>query len=206
MAYEQLTRGDLRALALTFATGSDSNNRWGGRVNTWLNEGLRRFWQGQYGVEDVITFTTTAGQREYPLPQGMLYPRLLLCNGLPIEYREMRDQDYYAAGNSRPGWYTPYGPYIYLGPQAPDGEYQMKFFFTRAPYPMTGDAQEPELPPMWRTSIAKYAAGMIALAERDLQQAQALLQEFAFEKKDFEEYKTMKTLDNFLKVGNPYQY
>jgi hypothetical protein len=130
----------------------------------------------------------------------------MMVDGLPIEYRELRDQDYYAQGNSRPGWYTPWGTQFYIGPQAPDAVYKIQLWYTRAPLAMIVDTQEPEVPAMWRTAIAKYAAGMIAIAERDMTQAQALLQEFAYEKKDFEERQQLRTIDTFLTVSNPSQY
>lgn len=202
MAYEDLNLGQLRRLALTYNSGSDAQNRWGSNMNLWINEGLRRFYQGHDGVEDSVTFTTVSGQRAYPLPEGYLYVRMFLLNGLPIEYRELMDQDYYAQGNSRPGWYTPWGGKLYLGPLAPDTAYTCQMFFYRSPKAMINDNDVPEIPQQWRTSLAKYGAAMACIADRDLQTAQALLQEYIYEKQDFDNYKTIRTRDNFLSIGN----
>ena len=67
------------------------------------------------------------------------------------------------------------------------------------------DDDVPEIPQQWRTALAKYGAAMACIADRDLQTAQALLQEYIYEKQDFDNYKTIRTRDNFLSIGNRFQ-
>ena len=78
---------------------------------------------------------------------------------------------------------------LYLGPLAPDTAYNCQMFFYRSPKAMLKDDDVPEIPQQWRTALAKYGAAMACIADRDLQTAQALLQEYIYEKQDFDNYK-----------------
>jgi hypothetical protein len=209
MAIEALTLKDLRQTALAYVGESDSQNHFGSRMNLWVNEGLRKMYAGITGVEEEYTTTCVPGQRMYPVPAGFLFDKMLMIDNYQLEFRTTNDLDYYAAGNSRPLWYTLWGKpntKIYLGPQSPDSTYNFHLFYYRTPAKMVADTDEPELPAQWRTALSKWAAAQAMLADGDTTQAQALLQDFIEERANFQAWFTDESRNNYLSVQYSAEY
>jgi hypothetical protein len=204
MAIENLTLADLRQTALVYVGESDTQNHFGSRMNLWVNEGVRKMYAGSMGVEDLYTTTLTVGQRSYPMPAGFLYEKMVLVDNSQMEFRTTADLDYYAAGNSRPTWYTFWqkpNTQLFLGPQPPDSAYSMQIFYYRTPSELVADTDVPELPPQWRLAPAKWAAAQAMLADGLLQQAQALMSDFAVDQNSFLEFLTDESRNNYLTVS-----
>jgi hypothetical protein len=209
MAIEALTLKDLRQTALAYIGETDTQNHFGSRMNLWINEGLRKMYAGTMGVEEEYITTCVPGQRSYPVPDGFLYDKMLLIDNSQLEFRTTNDLDYYAAGNSRPTWYTFWGKpstKIYLGPQAPDSPYEFHLFYYRTPSVMSNDTDIPELPPQWRTSLSKWAAAQAMIADGDAQQAQSLLADFVEDRASFQSWFTDESRNNYLTVQYMAEY
>lgn len=204
MAIENLSLKDLRQTALAYIGESDNQNHFGSRMNLWVNEGVRKMFGGSMGVEDVYNTTLVVGQRNYTLPDGFLFEKMVLTDNIQLEFRTSNDLDFYAQGNSRPVWYTFWGKpntELWLGPMPPDSPYQMQIWYYRTPNKLVLDTDIPELPAQWRLAPAKWAAAQARIADGLTQMAQPLMQDFMMDQQSFLEYMTNESRNNFLNVG-----
>lgn len=203
MAIESLTLKDLRQTALAYIGESDNQNHFGSRMNLWVNEGLRKMYGGSMGVEDVYNTTLVKGQRNYTMPDGFLFEKMVLIDNMQMEFRTSNDLDFYAQGNSRPTWYTFWGKpniQLWVGPQASDTPYKMTVWYYRTPNKLVNDTDIPELPAQWRLAPAKWAAAQARVADGMASLAQPLLQDFMMDHQSFQDYMTNESRNNYLSV------
>lgn len=189
MAFESMTLKDLRELALVYIGENDAHSHFGSKMNVWLNAGVRKMWDGCEGIEDIWSFRTTDGKRNYELPPNFLRDRLVTVDGDAIEYTGMENIDFLSTGTGRPKWYTFWGKpkiQLWVGPLTPGRSYTIQILGYRGPNMMVADDDQPEIPPQWRDAVAKYAAAQACNADLLPALRKDLLTEFEVERLDFQ--------------------
>lgn len=199
-------------MALLYAGQSDNQSMYGDMVNVWLNEALVDIYQ-EHGIEDSITGLCVPGVRTVPLPLGFIAEKMVMVNRMPLDYKtDPNKLDFFSQSNSLPQWYTIWNKpssAIQLGPMPPDSAYPLEVWFFRSPLEMTDDSHFPELPPRWRTAIAKKAATEILITDGlflHKDKYEGLIRQYERMRTEFLAYFTAESRNNYdtPRLDRPY--
>jgi len=222
LQFAPITFKDLQVSALGKARASMRANAWGSAVARWLNEAHKIMVAKGDGVQDYAEFVTVNGQNRYPLPPGWISFFEVEFNGMPILPMRLSEMDHYSNWTSAgappppppensPDWniqyqlgttdaidrYVVWGGEMELGPLPPSGEYPVSMYYYRQAGMMVEDDDEPEVPDQFRPYLTSYAGAYIALADKDNQTAQMLMQDFQGGCQLFEQYQTFGARDSY---------
>ncbi len=162
---------DLRQRALAFINESDTDSHYAASVvNGYLNDAYQEMiaTNPNTAIEDIWTFKTQVGKREYPLPTGFLKMGRLFYDGHRVQPGSTRDMTFWTSTN---GWVTLYdiwGGNLLLGPSPPSEAKTVTAYIFREPALMTDDDDEPEgVPNFLRPGLYYYAIAMLVSHEGD---------------------------------------
>ena len=162
---------DLRQRALAFINESDTDSHYAAAVvNGYLNDAYQEMisTNPNCAIEDIWTFTTGAGQRNYPLPYGFLKMARCLYDGYRVQPGSTRDIAFWSDGTGFVTLYDIWGGNLMLGPFPPSDEVTLTCYYTREPALMTDDDDEPDgVPNFLRPALYYYAIAMLVSAEGD---------------------------------------
>lgn len=200
LSYNDVTLISLRDMALTFRSGSDLQNHWGeSNTNAWINEGVRLLWDGTRGIEDYRQFTASTTIPQIALPPGHLRTRLLRRQTDLYQLRYVEMEEIAGLGTAAPTRYTIFGKpnaMLILGPGTPDQEYVLQHYFYRTPKLMVNDTDAAEVPYQWVFAPAMFAAYKLAMADRDIEFAQALFADFMRSRQEMQSWLIQPSADN----------
>jgi len=207
MAVGDSTQQDLRIEALAHFNMKETNNRYGGLIDRWLNRAQYAMAKRGKGIEDIWETQSLSGKMFMPLPPGFRVMRRLYFNGYPLAPVREVSIDFFDQGSSLPDSYAIWGNQLIFGPLAVSGAYPINGLYFRQPKVMVGNNAKPEVPEEFREYLIDYVYAKMLTLDGKTQEAQAALQSFF---QGCEEYKMWqeqdKRDDDYLSVLNVMGY
>lgn len=205
MAYEVTDRKALREQALMLHSGSNAQNRYGHMMDTWLNTGQRRMYEGSGidGIYEEWLLTVASGAYSVPIGDGVV--KTLACfindnSGSRLTKKSLPIVQPRDGSSQRPYLYDviwqPGGSILVTGPGTCSAAYEILLQGYRTPRPMLQDGATPELPLQFIEAPAYFAAAMASLADHDDSgHAEKLMSLFNQQKAEFQRQLIVNTAD-----------
>jgi len=157
-------------------------------IYRWVNQGQLEICRRHRLLKAVVSTNVVAGQKDYTIPNDVLFVQQLLVNNQPVDYRSFEEASTYILENDpnstatgQPDmWYEWAGTYTFW--PTPDstsaGTNNLKLYYIKAPTNVTALTDALSIPDTYYTALLKYVMSQAHEMDEDWTAAQVKSQQY----------------------------